>query len=63
MKNPNAWKTVDKCAKCNRCGATDVAWVLSKRGKWYLAPVYKDGDYLVANVMQFHKCPEPAPKA
>jgi hypothetical protein len=29
-----------KKAKCKFCGCTHVAWVQSKRGKWYLTNIY-----------------------
>lgn len=55
-RNKSAWQSVEKLAKCNRCGDEQVAWVLSaKTGKWYLttAYVHADGGFM-ANKLDPH---------
>ena len=49
---------VDRTAKCKRCGAEQLAWLKSKKGKWYLADAFRDPDTheLFAAPMGFHKC-------
>lgn len=45
-----------KAATCKRCGDPQVAWVKSKKGKWYLAAAYRvDGEEFAAPLV-FHKC-------
>ncbi len=42
---------------CNRCGATDVTWMKSKRtGNNYLVKVYSLDGVLVADARHFHDC-------
>jgi hypothetical protein len=47
---------------CRRCGSNDVAWVQSKKGKFYLVekgfvdPSLKSQGLLVWNKTTFHKC-------
>jgi hypothetical protein len=45
-----------KTTTCNRCGDPQVAWVQSKKGKWYLAAAYSQGGEEVAAPLVFHKC-------
>lgn len=46
---------VSKTARCNKCGAEDVAWVQSNRsGKWYLARCFNDNGALVAAIFMPH---------
>ena len=49
---------VARTAKCKRCGAEQLAWLQSKKGKWYLADVFRDPETheLFAAPMGFHKC-------
>jgi hypothetical protein len=59
MKNKAVWVTVERLATCNRCGNSQLAWVVSKRtGKPYLANAYRNGDEITANRIAFHKCPK-----
>lgn len=45
---------VDRTHTCKRCGSTDVTWVQSGRGKWYLIEVFDyDGEHR-ADVHDFH---------
>ncbi len=50
---------VAKTATCRRCGAEQVAWVQSKRGKWYLCEALHDPTgVIIAQRFKFHRCPE-----
>ena len=45
-----------KTTTCKRCGDPQVAWVQSKKGKWYLATAYQVNGDEVAAPLVFHKC-------
>ena len=55
-RNRKAWQPVQKLVTCNRCGDSQVAWVQSKDGKWYLATAYvvAGGEGFQANLTDPH---------
>lgn len=47
-----------KTTTCKRCGDPQVAWVQSKKGKWYLVMASRVGGEEMASPFAFHKCRE-----
>jgi hypothetical protein len=55
---PDHWEPVTKTVTCNRCGATELAWLKSRQGKPYLAQARRLPDgRLGADRREFHECP------
>jgi hypothetical protein len=52
----SGWVQVDHFATCNRCGAKDLVWQQSKRGKWYLVVARRRGTIIEAGRRAFHEC-------
>ena|SRR5579862_2013850 len=51
------WEPVTRTVTCNRCGATELAWLKGRNGKPYLAQARRLPDgRLGADRREFHRC-------
>jgi predicted nucleic-acid-binding Zn-ribbon protein len=51
------WQPVRRTVTCNRCGATELAWLKGRNGKPYLAIARRLPDgRLGADRREFHRC-------
>src|SRR5690349_19609028 len=55
---PDHWEPVRSTVTCNRCGASELAWLKGRNGKPYLAIARRLPDgRLGADRREFHECP------